>query len=156
MVIKYIQSGYQTGADIAAIDSAVFLNIDYGGWVPKGAFNERGKLVDINYKETPSGGYLERTMFNVRDSDATLIFSYGKVTGGSYRTMEYCKQYNKPHLYIDLTKLKTNNPITKWLKEHKPTILNVAGSRESKHPGIYKVVRYTLIEVLIQHNGIKI
>jgi hypothetical protein len=35
-MIQKIISGAQTGADRAGIDAAIELNIEYGGWVPKG------------------------------------------------------------------------------------------------------------------------
>lgn len=155
-MIKTIVSGGQTGSDQAAWDAAIFTGIAQDGWVPKGSYSEAGKINSVTYKfkETASSGYLERTALNVKESDATLLFSYGKPTGGTLRTIEYCTEYNKPFLYIDLKKYKTIKPIIKWLKEVKPTVLNIAGSRESKFPGIYKVTRLIIIDVLMEYNGL--
>jgi hypothetical protein len=43
MVTKIV-SGGQTGADRAALDGALGLEIPHGGWVPKGRKTERGPL----------------------------------------------------------------------------------------------------------------
>lgn len=158
-MIDKIISGGQTGADEAALDSALFLSIEIGGWIPKGGYNEKGKICLLTYntlKETESSGYLQRTELNVKGSNATLLFSFGKPETGTLRTIEFCQLHNKPYLYVDLLKYKTYKPIVKWLKEVQPEILNIAGSRESKFPGIYKIVRFILIDLLIEINKIKI
>ncbi len=148
--------GFQTGADLAAADAARFLDIDNWGWTPRGRRNENGLIPnDYNCKETESYGYRDRTLFNVRDSDATLVFSIGPATGGTYYTIMCCEKLKKPYLFIDLKKLKSERKILAWLKEINPQVLNVAGSRASKHPEIYWLVRTLLIEVLIKHNKIK-
>ena len=71
-----IVSGGQTGADRAALDWALRHNVECGGWCPKGRKAEDGPI-DPKYplKETPSAAYLQRTEWNVRDSDATVLFS---------------------------------------------------------------------------------
>ena len=43
-MIKKIISGGQTGADRAALDVALKLDIPYGGWIPKGRITEEGPL----------------------------------------------------------------------------------------------------------------
>jgi hypothetical protein len=43
-MIKKIISGGQTGADRAALDVAIKLNIPHGGWVPKGRLAEDGPI----------------------------------------------------------------------------------------------------------------
>ncbi|MBU0966840.1 MAG: putative molybdenum carrier protein [Proteobacteria bacterium] len=45
MLTKII-SGGQTGADQAALDIAIKLNIPYGGWIPKGRLTEDGPLAE--------------------------------------------------------------------------------------------------------------
>jgi len=54
-MIKKIISGGQTGADRAALDMAIKLNIPHGGWCPKGHLAEDG-IIENSYKlsETPS------------------------------------------------------------------------------------------------------
>ena len=45
-MIKKIISGGQTGADQAALDVAIKLNIPHGGWIQKGRKTEEGPLPD--------------------------------------------------------------------------------------------------------------
>src|SRR3954470_16119485 len=86
-VVRKIISGGQTGADRAALDAALALGIPHGGWVPKGRWAEDGPL-DPRYtvQETPTAVVSVRTAWNVRDSDATLIISHSKLSGGSALT----------------------------------------------------------------------
>lgn len=79
-----ILSGGQTGTDRAALDWAIAHGIPHGGWCPKGRKAEDGPI-DGRYQlqETPSSSYVERTEWNVRDSDGTVVFSIAAVlTGG--------------------------------------------------------------------------
>ena len=91
-------SGGQSGADQAGLDWAIAHNIPHGGWCPKGRRSEDGQI-DARYQlaETPSSNYLERTEWNVRDSDATLIFTLtDKLDGGSKNTKELAERLDKP------------------------------------------------------------
>ena len=78
--IEKIVAGGQTGADIAALDFAIERSIPHGGWCPLGRKAEDG-TIDPRYtlKETPSSGYVQRTEWNVRDSDGTVGFSIAPV-----------------------------------------------------------------------------
>jgi len=44
LTVKKIVSGGQTGADQAALDVAIKLEISHGGWIPKGRITENGVL----------------------------------------------------------------------------------------------------------------
>ena len=142
-MIKKIISGAQTGADRGGIDAAIECGVEYGGWLPKGRMAEDGK-VPARYDamvEMTRGGYPKRTEANVVDSGGTVVFSYGKLTGGSALTRRLCKKHGKPFLYVDLG--KDPDPVyllSDWVTEWDIKILNVAGSRESKHPGIHDQV----------------
>ncbi len=75
-MIKKIISGGQTGADQAALDAAMKLDIPHGGWIPRGLITENGPLPDkYQLEEMPTSRYVGRTEENVIDSDGTLIFS---------------------------------------------------------------------------------
>jgi hypothetical protein len=61
-MIKKIISGGQTGADRAALDVAIKLNIPHGGWIPKGRKTEDGTLPEkYQLKEMPTSSYPART-----------------------------------------------------------------------------------------------
>jgi hypothetical protein len=117
----------------------------HGGWCPAGRLAEDGRIAD-RYKlsETPSSDYAERTERNVRDSDATLIFSLApELTGGSKLTQEFCVKQRKPCLHIhpalDAVKL-----VGKFRERYPINVLNIAGSRISREPGIVEFVTVTL------------
>lgn len=102
-MVSKIVSGGQTGADQAALDAAIELDIPYGGWIPKGRKTENGPLsAKYQLKEMPTASYPKRTEQNVIDSDGTLIISHGELTGGSEYTWEMTKKHNRPYFYADL------------------------------------------------------
>ena len=83
-----IVSGGQTGADRAGLDWAISMGIPHGGWCPRGRKAEDG-VIPARYQltETKSADYLTRTRWNVRDSNATVIFTLKPtLSGGSLRT----------------------------------------------------------------------
>ena len=72
---------------------------------------------------------------NVIDSDGTLIFSHGILSGGSALTHEYAIRHKKPCLHLDLEIALKNRAINEtilWLERTRIQILNVA-TRESFH-----------------------
>jgi hypothetical protein len=151
MLTKII-SGGQTGADRAALDAAIDLDIPHGGWIPKGRKTEDGTLPDkYQLQEMPTSSYPKRTEQNILDSDGTLILSHGKLTGGSALTRKLSKQHNRPWLHIDLDKVDKTEPvqiIAGWIDKHDIQILNVAGPRASKDQGIHDFVLSILNRVL--------
>ena len=148
MMISKIISGGQTGADRAALDFAIKMDIPHGGWVPKGRLAEDGPLPPkYNLKEMPTKSYSKRTEQNVIDSDGTLILSHGKLTGGSKLTQELTDKHKRPSLHIDFNNMieyeaavHTND----WMGQNEIQVLNVAGPRASKDPKIYARVLITL------------
>jgi len=151
VIIKKIISGGQTGADQAALDVAIKLDIPHGGWIPKGRKTEDGTLPGkYKLKEMPTGSYPERTEQNVIDSDGTVIISHGKLTGGSKLTDKLAEKHYRPCLHIDLNKTATFMAaliINTWIDLHKIKTLNIAGPRASKDPKIYQKVSYIIEKV---------
>jgi len=87
MRVKRIISGAQTGADRAALDVALALGIDCGGWVPRGRIAEDG-IIPAQYqnlRETESADVQLRTERNVLEADATLIVSHRPLGGAFYQ-----------------------------------------------------------------------
>ena len=147
-MIEKIVSGGQTGADIAALDVALLYNFPHGGWCPKGRLSLDGPIqAKYLLKETPSEGYPQRTEWNVRDSDGTVVFTFSNVpTGGSLKTIGFAKKHDKPCLHLSKACYDAEVRLQRFVDEHKIKTLNVAGSRESKDPGIYKWVKRVLTE----------
>jgi hypothetical protein len=140
-MIRKIISGGQTGADRAALDAAIKLEIPHGGWMPKGRKAEDGDIPEkYQLQEMPTASYPKRTENNVLHSEATLILTHGQLTGGSKLTSEYAAQHGRKWLHIDLEKMpafKAVRVINDWLVTHDIEILNVAGSSAGKDNKIY-------------------
>ena len=143
-----IVSGGQTGADQAALDAALELGIDCGGWCPEDRASEAGPIPDkYPVVPLPGAGYRQRTRQNVIDSDATVIISFGAPDGGTRTTVVYCQKKGKPHLIIDAeitSALEASRQIKRFVKANHIATLNVAGPRASKHPAIYQYVYETI------------
>lgn len=144
-----IISGGQTGVDRAALDAALKCGAPCGGWCPKGRLAEDGTVPDrYPLVETPSTKYAERTRWNVRDSDGTLVITWGEPTDGTAYTVAYAKQQRKPCLVVDMDTDVELATIQHWLRQKQIRVLNVAGPRESKQPGAYAASRRLLIRLL--------
>lgn len=134
MLIKII-SGGQTGANQAGLDAAIALNFPHGGWIPKGRLTENGPLSEkYHLQEMATDKYSKRTEQNVIDSDATVIFSHGKLTGGSGFTRKMAVKHNKPWLHLDLDAMSVayaSRLLKSWIIDNGIKVLNVAGPRGS-------------------------
>lgn len=140
-MIEALVSGGQTGADRAALDVAIRHGFPHGGWCPAGRKAEDGPIGgQYKLSETPSAKYRQRTEWNVRDSDGTVVFTFAEqATGGSLRTIEFARKHGKPCLH--LWPGRSYQPaldLQRFVELHKIKRLNVAGSRESNNPGIHR------------------
>jgi hypothetical protein len=142
-VLKIV-SGGQTGVDMGALKAAKNKGIPTGGCLPKGCKTENGidytLKIKFNMYESPSSNYKHRTEENVRKTDATVIISDVK-SRGSELTKFLCENFEKDYLLIDPKDEKAPLKILDFVKQisfkkGRKIILNVAGNRESKSPGI--------------------
>jgi len=131
-----IISGGQTGVDRAALDVALKHGVDSGGWCPAGRLDESGRIPDqYPLQELEVGGFTERTLRNVKDSDGTVIIYPGKLSGGTEQTVRFCVEQQRPHQLIDASKTSAENAaklISDFVRKNKIGILNVAGPRQSE------------------------
>ena len=135
--IEEIVSGGQTGVDRGALDAALSLGIQHGGWCPFGRLAEDGRIpARYRLQETASRDYAERTEQNVVDSDATLILCRGTLSGGTQLTHRLARRHEKPCTIVNLAEDPPVDPVLEWLAGHHIRVLNVAGPRESTNPGI--------------------
>jgi hypothetical protein len=143
-----IISGGQTGVDRAALDVALRHGIEAGGWCPTGRVDEFGRIPDrYPVKELESGGFTERTLQNVNDSDGTIIIYLGKLSGGTEQTVKFCVEQRRPHELIEASNTcieKAAQLIADFVRKNKIDILNVAGPRASEWPGGYDYAFGTL------------
>ena len=146
-------SGGQTGADRAALDVALTLSLPIGGGCPKGRRAEDGMIPDrYPLTETPEADYDTRTRRNVEDSDGTLILNLGTLDGGTALTVKLARQMGKPCLMVALEDGIEPTAFQEWLDAHPIAVLNVAGPRESKRPGVYAAA-CRLLDTLLQDSG---
>jgi hypothetical protein len=149
--LRRIVAGGQTGADRAALDWAIASGIPHGGWCPRGRRAEDGPI-DQRYHLHESQGtqYRQRTEWNVRDSDGTVIFSLTPhLRGGCKATAESARKHRKPWLHLTRT-VPVEVAVSRlgdWLHEHGIQVLNVAGSRASQEPEVGDFVREVLSAV---------
>ena len=146
-----IISGGQSGVDRAALDTAIALGIDYGGWCPKGGWAEDhpeppGVLAAYTKLiETPLADPAQRTEWNVRDADACLIILDARglpVSKGTALAHELAGRYRKPLLVVDLSVADAIERAGDWIIARRGDLgpglsLAIGGPRESEAPGIY-------------------
>jgi hypothetical protein len=147
-----IVSGGQTGADRAALDWAIENELLHGGWCPKGRLAEDGLIPEqYQLKETPSSEYLQRTEWNTRDSDGTVVFSIApKLTGNSKRTVEFAQKHKKPVIHISSKTAEPGKVLGEFIQKHQIHTLNVAGPRGSKEPEVAEFVKRVLDAALLK------
>ncbi len=158
-----IVSGGQTGVDRGALEAAVALGLEFGGWAPHGWIAEDG-TIPAQYREKmqeyPSMGgrardYRERTKANVRDSHATLILVDSlPLSGGTKLTENTAVAMMKSHKVIAMSAANAKDDALKWLRHFlgmsSALVLNVAGPRESKAPGIQARAKAFLQALLLE------
>lgn len=161
MNLQKIISGGQTGADQGGLEAAEALGIQTGGFIPKGFRTEEGPRPDLAKRfdlvEHSAWGYPPRTRTNVFISNMTICF--GRLTSpGSQLTKKYCKELDKPFINIphyvhEGAREQYIKLLVESIKKNSPDVINIAGNRESKSPGIQEFTKNTLIEVLKQYAG---
>lgn len=141
-----IVSGGQTGADRSALDFAIEHNIAHGGWCPRGRRAEDGTIEErYDLQETESAKYDKRTKLNVRDSDATVVFTIAEeATGGTALTIRLANQEGKPILHLAQSAQRRAGTaeairadadrLNEFIAGHDVQRLNVAGPRASQEP----------------------
>jgi hypothetical protein len=158
-MITKIVSGGQTGADRAGLDVAIRYGIPHGGWCPKGRRAEDGPIGgQYLLTETPSSSYLQRTEWNVRDSDATVIFTLAsQLSGGSKRTAEFAAKHRKPWIHLareSATDEDAAQALQRFVRDNSVGVLNVAGTRGSREQALPKWVESILEAIMEQSEKI--
>ena len=146
-MIEKIVSGGQTGADRMGLDWAIWHDIPHGGWCPKFRKAEDGTIApQYLLTETAKSDYVQRTEWNVRDSDGTLIFTLSdKPSRGSAKTAFFAERHGKPFLHVH-PGLSYNLAleVLRFVRDNNVKVLNIAGTRGSKEPHIGKFVKQVL------------
>lgn len=144
-----IVSGGQTGVDRAALDVALERGLPCGGWCPAGRWAEDGPIHPrYPLRETPSADPAERTAWNARDSDGTLVLVTGAESPGTALAEEEARRRGRPVYRWHLDALPDPDAFRRWLQVHRIRTLNVAGPRESESPGVCAAAAAYLRSVL--------
>jgi hypothetical protein len=159
-----IISGGQTGVDRAALDAALARGIPYGGWCPQGGWAEdcsQAPGVRVRYPElieTPLADPAQRTEWNVRDADASLVLvdaGGAAASRGTELARTLAARYGKPLLVLDVDAPDAAAQACAWLdallNEHHGSNLFrlvIGGPRESEAPGIYAKATSLLLRLL--------
>lgn len=158
MIVSRIISGGQTGADRGGLDAAMELGLPHGGHCPKGRLAEDGSVPAVyQLIETADNDYRTRTKLNVENADITILFTYaGGMDRGTLFTRNHADSAKKFWAHICFGVLRpweSDVKHARWLREKlttlstklgRPLIVNIAGNRESRSPGIEKRTRELL------------
>ncbi len=162
-------SGGQSGVDRAALDAACACDVPYGGWCPRNGWAEDlphppgVRALYPELEETPLADPAQRTEWNLRDSDATLILVTAGglgVSSGTARAEQLATKHGKQLLVVNLTEADALDRATSWLAGQLRASaeasgvadafkLGIGGPRESEAPGIYRQAR-PFIEALLR------
>ena len=118
-----------------------------GAWF-RGAGKPKPALQELGFTESNSTDYAVRTRQNVEQSDATLIFATNPDSDGTRLTVDHAKKIGKPYLVLNPFEPGAADAVTPWLQAIQSAVLNVAGNRESKAPGIARQAEKVLHAVL--------
>jgi hypothetical protein len=150
-MLEKVISGFQTGADQGAMRAAKAAGIPTGGWMPKGFLTEDGARPEFaelyGTQEMDTDSYRARTEQNVRDSHGTLWFGTTD-TPGAKATLWAAHGMNKPIMLVRPGTDVRPSDVVDWIRcTPGLKVLNVAGNRESKAPGIGDRVEGFLAEM---------
>jgi len=167
--LNKIVSGGQTGVDQAALRAAKASGLSVGGWCPPGRLCEAGiipsefPLQETERERSPDAPDVprsQRTEWNVRDSDATLVLtssgaSHGEAAteedqgdAGTNWTVQFAAHYRRPILVCDAGDPNAKDKIQQWLSALPIRTLNVAGPSEGTASGIADHAYALLVRVL--------
>ncbi len=135
--LEAVISGGQSGVDRAALDAAQAVGVKTGGWCPFGRGAEDGKISKhYSLNETPLARVAQRTLWNVRDSDGTLVLITARARGGTLITIRAAAG-QRQCLVLNPDATRALAQARAFLVRHRVRVLNVAGPRASEAPEIY-------------------
>ena len=127
-------------------NKAIIAACDKLDGVEDGIIDERYSLT-----ETPGSDPAQRTEWNIRDSDATVIFSTRpELIGGSRLTAELAQKLGKSWLWLarDREGHESAKKLADFIVAHRITVLNVAGPRASEESETQQFVQQVLLYAL--------
>jgi hypothetical protein len=153
MQIAKIISGDQTDAEQAAMDAAINLGIEHGGWIPEGREYEKGRIsYHYRFQEMPSPKPLFAIKQNILYADGTVIFTQGPLSGRCLWAAHMVTRHQKPWCPIDFDRLDPSKAATKihiWIHYHGVRVLNVISMPESSASNFNKWAYYAVRKLII-------
>jgi len=137
-LLEKIISGGQTGADQAGLKAGKLLGLQTGGTAPWNWMTQKGPQEALLKSYGLAAGpkdprtYPMRTRLNVQNSDGTVWFGDLSSPGG--RLTHRCANECNPQKPMKVN--PNSKELMEWIVEHQIKVLNVAGNREEKNPGI--------------------
>ncbi len=134
-----IITGAQLGVERVALDWALKHTFPHGGWCPKGQLLGAAEPLDPRYKlkEGETENVLEAVGSNVRDAEATLVFTLAaKAAGTAQKAVSSAKKQKKPVLHVHRGILGVSEKIVTFLDKYYVRRLHVTGSADTDEPGV--------------------
>ena len=138
--------------DQAALRAAKDCGLEIGGWCPPGRVCESGVIpAEFPLQETeqerssaaPDVPRSQRTEWNIRDSDGTLVITaggnrsgYPPIDPGTQWAMACAERYGRPVLVCDVSDQDAADKIREWLTGVSVETLSVGGPSEGTSPSI--------------------
>lgn len=133
-----IITGAQLGVERATLDWSLKHSFPHGGWCPKGILGSAEPL-DASYKlkESETDNVLDSIGFNVRDAEATLVFTIAaKAAGNAQKAVTAAKKQKKPVLHVHRGILGVSEKIVAFLDKYYIRRLHITGSLDADEPGV--------------------
>ena len=90
---------------------------------------------------------IQRTLWNVRDSDATLILAAGPLRGGCLMTVRAAARLGRPCAVVDPASGNGPRRARMLLRRSRARRLNVAGPRASEAPVAYEAALRFMLDL---------
>lgn len=138
MKLKVI-SGGQTGADLGGLWAALFSEVQTGGRAPQGFRTQAGPQPTLRLfgiTDDTKYDYRDRTIKNINESDATVVFATKVGSPGTKLTINQCARSKKLCFINDVEKAK------QWLEYRQlldlDTVINIAGNSTRNCPRAFE------------------
>lgn len=155
--VDRIVSDAQSGAARGALDAAIALGLNHGGAGAFGRQADDGPLDEKYRVRSCPGGFGERVAANIKNSDGTMLLSFGSentLDGRTAHARNLTKLKRKAMVHLQLpydiaaVTPKTLSAVRAWFGRCHISTLNVVGPLEKKEPGLQRAVCSFLEAVL--------
>jgi hypothetical protein len=138
-LLERVISGGNNGAFLAGLVAAERCGIPTGGTAAKHFQTETGPQYILKTRfgleQSKGASYPLRTKLNVQNSDLSLILNPIPDSPDCILTFRFCEELKKPCLIFNPYTTDHKMPIA-FILEHRPSVVNCAGNRESVSPGL--------------------